>query len=141
MNRHSDPRILTGYTVLPPMIEDREPDTEPTCEPDPAHPRKGKPPKGKTPDAAGRFAVVNAFVDASMADLSRTELAVWLCLWRDSRDGVARTAQTYIADRCGCKRESVSRALSGLVERGLVKVVRQGGLNRGMSVYRVLGVP
>ena len=50
---------------------------------------------------AGRFAVFNGFVDFTLADLSLRETKVWLILYRDSRDGIAKTSQADIARRAG----------------------------------------
>lgn len=86
----------------------------------------------------GRFTVLNGFVDASMGTLPRAAALVWVCLWRDTKpDGLARTAVADLARRVGVDRSTVLRALPLLVERGLLQVVRRGGLGRGVSVYRV----
>jgi len=107
-------------------------------------PDRGKP-KGK-PDsekrkAGERFAVLNAFADFALADLSRAEIAVWLVLYRDTRDGTARTSYDDLARRAGMNRRNVGRAVRRLEARGLVKVVCRGGLGRGVSRYRVRGLP
>jgi predicted transcriptional regulator len=91
--------------------------------------------------AEGRFALLNAFVDFGMAGLNRREVAVWLVLYRDARNGVAQTSYDGIAQRAGCDRRHVSRALRRLEELGLVEVVRRGGLNQGASSYRVCPPP
>lgn len=86
----------------------------------------------------GRFAVLNGFVDAGMGALPRAAALAWICLWRDTKpDGLARTAVADLARRVGVDRSTVLRALPLLVERGLLEVVRRGGLGRGVSVYRV----
>jgi hypothetical protein len=86
----------------------------------------------------GRFHSVNAFLDVTMAALGRAELAVWLILWRDTKpDGLARTSQRDLARRAGCNPRTVRRALAALREAGLVSVLCRGGLDRGLSVYRV----
>jgi hypothetical protein len=86
----------------------------------------------------GRFLCINAFLDVTMAGLDRAALAVWLLLWRDTKpDGLARTSQADLARRAGCDPRTVRRALAILQGAGLVTVVSQGGLNRGLSVYRV----
>lgn len=95
-------------------------------------------PKGKTGE---RFAVLNAFADFALAELSRGEIAVWLVLYRDTRDGTARTSYDDIARRAGLNRRNVGRAVRRLEGRGLVKVVHRGGLGRGVSRYRVRGLP
>jgi len=94
--------------------------------------------KGKTGE---RFAVLNGFVDFALADLSRGEIAVWLVLYRDTRDGTARTSYDDLARRTGLNRRNVGRAVRRLEGRGLVQVVYRGGLGRGVSRYRVRGLP
>jgi hypothetical protein len=130
-NEYHDPRIIPVGGELPPM--------------DPAPPRPHRrgdsrdqnSPKGKH-SSRGRFQCVNAFLDVTMGALERAELAVWLLLWRDTKpDGLARTSQSDLARRAGCNPRTVRRALTALQSAGLVSVVRRGGLNRGLSVYRV----
>lgn len=75
----NQPKRLNGAEVLPPM------NPRPT-------PAKGNTPKAKQA-AAGRFRTLNAFVDATMAGLCRGDIAVWLVLYRATRDGTARTSQ------------------------------------------------
>jgi hypothetical protein len=87
---------------------------------------------------AGRFAVLNGFVDGVMGPLPRAAALAWLCLYRDTKpDGLARTGITDLARRIQCNPRNVHRALRLLVDRGLVEVVRRGGLGRGVSAYRV----
>jgi len=99
---------------------------------------KGKPTDGKS-KAGERFAVLNSFVDFALANLSRAEVAVWLVLFRDTRDGTARTSYDDIARRAGLNRRNVSRALRRLEGAGLLRVVHRGGLRRGASRYLVRG--
>ncbi len=75
-----------------------------------------------------------------MTDLSRAEALTWLVLWRDTKNGTVRTALTDIARRIGASKRA---AVAGLVKRGLVSRIHRGGMNRGVSVYRVqpLGKP
>jgi hypothetical protein len=101
---------------------------------------KGKPDSGKA-KAGERFAVLNAFVDFALAELSRREIAVWLVLYRDTRDGTARTSYDDLARRAGLNRRNVGRALRRLELLRLLKVVHRGGLGRGVSRYRVRGLP
>jgi len=99
--------------------------------------------KGKRHDAGkartgDRFATINAFLDATMASLRPCERAVWLLLWRDTRqDGLARTGQVDLARRAGTSDRAVRAALWELVRRGLVVVVQRGRLRAGPSSYRV----
>ena len=98
----------------------------------------------KTPKRASRlrFEVLNAFVDSGMADLSRSELAVWIILFRDTKpSGTARASLDDIARRGGIDRGTASRAVGRLARRKMLQVIRRGGLNRGPSVYRVFPFP
>lgn len=111
--------------------------------PEPAPPNNGQPrhkggDRGKSRrKAVERFAVLNAFVDFTVAELSRGEIAVWLVLYRDTRDGTARTSYDDIARRAGLNRRNVGRALRRLERMGLLQIVHRGGLLRGVSSYRV----
>jgi hypothetical protein len=102
------------------------------------HGGAGGKPKGKSGE---RFAVLNTFVDFALAELSRREIAVWLVLYRDTRDGTARTSYDDLARRAGLNRRNVGRAVRRLETLGLLKVVHRGGLGRGASRYRVRGLP
>jgi CRP-like cAMP-binding protein len=123
-------RILQGLEVLPPMDDDA------------ARPGKAKG-KSKTAKAvaAERFQTLNTFVDVALAELSRAEIAIWLVLFRDCREGIARTAQTDIARRAGCDRRTVNRAIRRLEQRGLIRVVYRGGLGCGCSRYSLRSLP
>jgi hypothetical protein len=112
----------------PPPLRDR-----------PERPRRRPPRPPAKEQATGRFQVLNAFVDGTMAGLKRSELAVWLVLFRDARDGIACTAQEDIARRAGCARRNVNRALDRLQRLPLVEMVYRGGPDRGVSRYRVRG--
>lgn len=95
-------------------------------------------PKGSGNRATGeRFIVLNNFVDWTMADLSRAEIAVWLILYRDTRDGSAKTSMADLARRAGCSRRSVVTAIAHLKQRGLLRILHKGALNRGSSRYRI----
>lgn len=92
---------------------------------------------GKRKQASARFREMNAFVDFTMADLSRAELATWFVLFRDARDGTAQTAVEVIAKRAGTSKQHTLKAIASLVGRGLLERVRIGGINRGASIYRI----
>lgn len=124
--------VIAGAGVLPPM------------EPDGARPlptsTNGKPATEKTPKQTAtrdRFATLNAFVDCSMAELSKSDLATWLILYRDTKKGTACTSQTDIARRAGLSVRAVRYAVKRLVAAGLLTVVFQGGLRRGTTRFRV----
>ena len=124
------PPTLKGCSVLPPM----EPQTS-----RPASTSTGKAietPK-RTKATANRFGELNAFVDCSMADLSRAELGTWLVLWRDTKNGTVRTSMQDVARRIGASKRAVVDAVAELEKRGLLSVVYRGGMRRGMNTYRV----
>ena len=116
---------------LPPPLEPQQRETEsPSVRPKP-----------KRQATANRFAVLNSFVDETLSTLCRGDIAVWLILYRDTRDGTARTAQSDLARRSDMSVRGVAKAIKRLEKRGLLKVVYRGGLNRGASRYRVLPLP
>lgn len=126
VERTNDGRlVLKGAATLPPM----EP-TQPTRQ-------EPMPRKRGTKATQKRFEVLNTFVDNSLAGLSRIELATWLCLYRDTRNGTACTSQCDIARRAGCSVRAVQLAIARMRKRGLLVLVYRGGLNRGPSRYRV----
>lgn len=136
---------LAGCAVLPPLTDDRP--RRDSLPPDSPHARtldaaaagrtatpKGKPDRRRTRD---RFELLNGFVDFTAGTLNRSELLVWLTLYRDSREGIARTAQADLARRTRLGERTVRWALGRLERRGLLAVVHRGGLRRGLSSYRV----
>lgn len=80
---------------------------------------------------------MNKFIDITMRELSPRQIAVWFCLFRDSRNGVASVSQAYIAERCGLRRPTVSTTIADLEALGLVTTIHTGGVGRGVSKYRV----
>ncbi len=133
---------LSGVSVMPPM---RPPQTTPpatseqtgtTDTTERGNPRRQSRPKG----SAARFKLLNEFVDQTMQQLTPRQVTVWLCLFRDSRNGTATAAQSYIATRCGLQRPTVSTTIGELEALGLVVTIHQGGVNRGLSRYRVSAV-
>ena len=123
------PPIIPAGQTLPPMLTAAERARKATG-------KHGEKPKGRR-DTKDRFAVLNAFVDCTAAGLSRAEVLSWLILYRDTRNGTARTSHGDIARRAGIGRRNVVRAVGRLERRGLLKVVYRGGMNRGPSAYRV----
>ena len=128
-------KVLPPGTVLPPLVTADALASAPTH---PAGCKGGRTHARRSRRHAGRFAVLNGFVDGVMSTLPRAAALTWVCLWRDTRpDGLARTAVTDLARRVGGDRRTVLRALRLLIDRRLVEVVRRGGLGRGLSTYRV----
>jgi hypothetical protein len=130
-----DKSILPGCTVLPPRDAANGEPIRHQRALDKAMGKRNRRGRGD------RFGVLNAFVDFTMKELSRSEALVWLVLFRDTkRDGLARTSQADLARRAGMNDRTVRRAIDRLQERGLLDVVQRGGLRRGPSSYRVRGV-
>ena len=122
------PTRLPGCSVLPPM----------NPRPATANNSKAEKPK-RTETTSNRFRELNSFVDCSLIELSRAEALTWLVLWRDTKQGgTVRTSSVDIARRIGTSRRAVTNAVAGLRKRGLLRLIHQGGINRGMSVYRVI---
>jgi hypothetical protein len=60
-----------------------------------------------------RFKVLNDFVDLGMAKLTRSQIAVYLILYRDTKpNGLARTSRSELARRGGMTERQASRALT-----------------------------
>jgi hypothetical protein len=119
-------------------------------EPPPLRPSNGRLPghrdtakrKAGRRKTGDRFAVLNAFVDFTLAGLTRNEIAVWLVLYRDTQpDGTARTSQADLARRAGTSDRTVRNVLRGLTGKGLVRIVYRGGIGRGPSRYRIRPLP
>lgn len=104
---------------------------------DAAKPEPKTPHKKPTKRDGNRWNELNQFIDVTMRDLSPRQVAVWLTLFRDSRNGVASVSQVYIAERCGLRRPTVSTTISELEALGMVTTIHAGGVGRGVSKYRV----
>lgn len=124
--------VLPGAACLPPMVQMSRVESKHALPP--VDKPTAKQAKQNTSD---RFGVLNSFVDCSLAGLTKAELATWLCLYRDTRNGTASTAQSDIAKRAGLSVRAINKAIRKLIEVGLIVVVFHGGLNRGPSRYRV----
>ncbi len=73
------------------------------------------------------FRNLAAFVDEGVRTLSRSELAVYLILMRDTRpDGTARAGLDDLAKRGGMSKRSASRGVQSLVNRGVLRIIRHG---------------
>ena len=128
-------KVLPPGQVLSPLVTAYTANSAPSR---PAGGKGGRKHARRSRKHAGRFAVLNGFVDGVMGTLPRAAALTWVCLYRDTKpDGLARTAVTDLARRVQCDRRNVLRALRLLVDRGLLEVVRRGGLGRGVSAYRV----
>jgi hypothetical protein len=133
MTTKTEPPTLPGCEVLPPM---GSPDGAKYRQQRKPGKAKGKPNRRR---AGSRFRVLNAFIDFTMGGLRRSDIAVWLVLYRDTKsDGIARTGQADMARRAGISRRTVVRVIGRLEGQGLLVRIHRGGLNRGVSSYRIL---
>ena len=135
MTTRNERPVLQGCDVLPPMDDGRG---DGLLSDATSNKPKGTPKRRR---AADRFTVLNSFVDATLAGLCRGDIAVWLVLYRDTRDGSARTSQADIARRAGLSVRAVKKSLKRLKQLGLLNCIYQGGWNRGASRYRVRPYP
>lgn len=95
---------------------------------------------GRAKEHAGRFQVLNSFVDAAMRGVSDRAVRAWLVLYRDTKpNGTAATGLTDIARRAGYSHKTAQRAVNELIERGLARRIGCGGKGKGPNVYRVVG--
>ena len=102
-------------------------------------PVDGRPARQPAPIRGDRFRTLNGFIDGVMRDLPRSEVSVWLVIFRDVKadTGLAAVSQASMAARAGVSVRCVQKAVRSLTRRGLVTVVRRGRLGAGASIYRV----
>lgn len=93
--------------------------------------------KAKSSETANRFSTLNALIDYLMVDLTRAELATWLVLYCDTRDGVVQASIDAIAKRTGTSRQHTQKAITSLQQRRLIEQIKKGAINHGASIYRV----
>ena len=83
------------------------------------------------------FETFNGFVDLGLRQLSRSEIAAYLILLRDTKpDGTALTSYADIATRGGMTRRAAIAAVRSLLKRGVVEIVRRGGADRIDNLLR-----
>jgi DNA-binding MarR family transcriptional regulator len=80
--------------------------------------------------------MLNNFCDVTLRELSRNEIAVWLNLFRDTRDGIACSSQMELARRCGVSDRTVRRKIKSLEHKGLLQIPYRGLQGKGMSKFR-----
>ncbi len=95
--------------------------------------------KAKRKDAVRRrWAMLNDFADHGMAGLRPSDAAVWLALFRHARaDGVATVSRSRIEAMTGVNRKTITASLRRLADAGWIALLRRGGPNGGIAVYKV----
>lgn len=108
----------------------------------PSAPRPPRSPAKKPmPAVVRKLLAANRFLDTHARTLTPVAVVVWALLWRDERDGVARTAVSDLARRAGGSEATVQRALRALREGGFIRALRRGYPTRGPTVYKVFASP
>lgn len=100
-------------------------------------------PRAKTknqPAVVEKLLALNRFLDSTARTLHPSAALVWLQLLRDERGGMARTAVSDLARRCGLSPRTVKRRLAQLKECGLVEVAQRGSRDAGPSAYELRAV-
>lgn len=87
---------------------------------------------------AGRFRLINRFLDKHARNCSTTAALAWVVIWRDSRDGIAVTSYMRLADRLGVSRATAARAIRQLRELGYLEVARSGSEALGPTWHRAV---
>jgi hypothetical protein len=73
-----------------------------------------------------RFRILNDFVDLGLAQLSRSEIVIYLILFRDTKsNGLARTSLSELVRRGGMSIRQASRSLNALIQRGAVRLIQK----------------
>lgn len=82
---------------------------------------------------------MNAFIDVTMAELTRAEVTTWFAIFRyiDSKKQTASVSVRTIAARTGTSYQHVHKAITSLIGKGLLERLKTGGINSGSSIYRV----
>jgi hypothetical protein len=93
--------------------------------------------KSTSPAKSDRWAMLNTMVDMAIRDLTAAEIKVWLVLFRDVRNGLARTSMADIARRAGLEPRSAKRAMRSLEARRLVKIVAHGTIDGKPNTYQL----
>lgn len=101
--------------------------------------KSGAASRKKNPLAAARFGELNAFIDITMAGLTRAEVTTWFAMFRyvDSKKQTVSVSVRTIAERTGTSFQHVHKAIASLIDKGLLERLKTGGINSGSSVYRL----
>jgi len=85
----------------------------------------------------GRFAILNQFWARGPLDgnLKPSEVATWVCMWTAERKGFVSISYGQIARETNLGHASVERAISSLLEKAMLKVVRQGDVHGHVNRY------
>lgn len=88
-----------------------------------------------------RWRTLNTFVDVIARHLSPVEIAVWMVLFRDCRDGTATASNRDLCHRTGCSLRAVTAAMKRLRAAGLLEVVKLSRHRGEPSTYTLNSTP
>jgi hypothetical protein len=93
--------------------------------------------KGEHP--TGRWSKLNHFVDHQLPLLPRgAGAAAWLVLFRHAnREHQVSIGAGRLADLLSVDRRTAQRAVQDLLDTGVLRVVRRGGLRGGSNIYQL----
>ena len=134
---------ITDDTILPPHMERMRQEWKARLTAEAEQQKTNEVSPSKLPSKMQeRWALFNRIVDVDQRNLTDSEFRVLVTLFRDSKDGVAKIGQANLACRIGRTRETVSRCVGRLARKGLLEIVKQGGLitsgvTRETSQYRI----
>ena len=103
--------------------------------------RQAKAKATKRKSSGDRWARLNSFVDISMREVTANESKVWLHLYRYERGGVVDASVRQIATGTGLHRNSTQNAIHGLMEKGLLEVLKRARHHGEATVYRLKSAP
>jgi hypothetical protein len=83
----------------------------------------------------GRWQTFNTFIDAVARNLSPVDIAVWMILFRDCRNGTVEASNRDIVRRSGCSLRAVVDAMKRLRAAGLIDAVRLSRHKGEPSLY------
>lgn len=97
--------------------------------------------KGKKRKAGERFATLNAFTDATMRTLTPAQIAVWVILFRNERNGTTSRSVRQIATDGGLSLSGAHQSLASLIEAGLVEILQRARHRDEATTYRIHATP
>lgn len=134
----SPSKILPPGTVLPAFVTAGTAKTPTTRSTDRKGGKRYARRRGKRSSRFVGPCGINPFLDEVQRTMKPSTALVWINLWRDVKPGgLARAGATDLARRIGVGVSTVKRGLRVLRDCGLVEVVHQGGIGRGVSTYRL----
>ena len=76
-----------------------------------------------------------------MRDLTASERAVWLTLWRYEKNGVSEVSHNHLAELGGMSRRAAIMAVESLTEKKLIRRTTKGNNRQHTSNKYVLKTP